>query len=85
MLEWIEAALYQLAQSKDYGKDWTILKTDWWFTFAKNRITSTKHGADFFEVTKRALETKKYEYSDSEFDKNFALILKEHGVKLTKA
>lgn len=79
MLEWVNKALKEL---EDYPNHWVTLRMSWFREYAKGRISSTRHGFDFFVVAHQALTTKTYQFADNEYDRNFANILAEHGVKI---
>lgn len=87
MREFVGWALFRLGNTprNKYGSMWVMLKMEWFRNFAKGRITSTKHGTDFFSVINTAFEIGEYVYDRSEYDKNFALTLQEHGVKIRPA
>lgn len=74
----------RLETARDFAGAFCAAKAYWFHVFAKGRVTSTRHGADFFKVVVKAIESGEYTYKGEEFDKNFALTLAEHGVKIKK-
>jgi hypothetical protein len=76
--------LYHSAGTKTFGGDFCFYKMLWFTQYANGRVTTTVHGAFFFEVVLKALETKFYEYEGDDYDKNLALTLQEHGVTIQK-
>ena len=84
MKEFCEIIERKLAIAKDFGVAFCAAKTIWFHLYAKGRVTSTRNGADFFKVVIKAFNEGVYEYVGEEYDKQFALTLQEHGIKIKK-
>jgi hypothetical protein len=74
--------------AKEYGRTFIKLREQFWRKYAKNRIFSTSHGADFFEnIIECVLDNKRWptDFLDKrstggqigEYDTNFTQMLKE--------
>lgn len=84
MREFVRCCLFRLGNipHDNYASWWVKFKMEWFTKYANGNITSTKHGLDFFQVIDTAFQTGKYVFDNNEYDRNFALILQENGIKI---
>jgi hypothetical protein len=66
------------ASAREFADVFIDMRMTWFSLYAKGRVSSTRHGAEFFTVVEHALTVGEYFPAESEYDVNFATILYEN-------